>query len=768
MLALLRQIPAATEHAREGGWNRDLFKGHELHDKTVGIVGYGRLGHLVARYLLAFGAKVVAADPNVMDSVDSDVPMVPLSELLRVSDIVTVHVNFTEANARMFGAREFAQMKHGAWFINTARGELVEESALLAALRSGWIRGAAIDVVADEQISGATAPVDRICPPQFEFADHSAHRRMHRRIHGEDGAIHGAKATSGLGIGRGGTRIERIELMCGISGIFGQGWSSAELGSMISAQRHRGPDAEDRFIDGSGCAGLGHNRLSIIDLSSAGRQPMSNAAGNLTIAFNGEIYNYLELRAQLSDYPYRTHTDTEVILAAFEKWGEDCVDHFIGMFAFMIWDSGRRRLFAARDRFGVKPLYYHHRQDGALFVASEIGALHAAGVCTNPDASVWSTYFAYGHHDHSEKTFWDQAYSLPAGHTLTWEDGRIKIRCWYDLAAVVGEDYDQRTVEEVEEEYLALLQESVALRFRADVPVGINLSGGLDSSVLLGLVQKIQGADSAVQAFTYVTGDPRYDELPWVQQMLAHTAHPSVVCEFRAEDVPALAASVQTHESEPFGGLPTLAYAKVFEQARAQGVLVLLDGQGMDEQWAGYDYYLSELNSQPASILQGTRQSPLRPECLLQGFRDLAAPLAANRPFPDGLRNRQYQDSRYTKIPRALRFNDRVSMRSSTELREPFLDHRLFELALRQPADRKIVPGERKWMLRKIAKRLVPENLATTPKRPSSDSPARMAGWIAPWLEPGLHRGRARRLRECLAESQGGSGGMVRLFGGRQ
>lgn len=156
MLALLRQIPAAAGHVREGGWNRNLFKGHELHDKTIGIVGYGRLGSLVARYLIAFGANVVAADPNVKsDMLDPGVLLVPLPELLRVSDIVTLHVNFTENNAKMFGAREFAQMKHGSWFINTARGELVEQEALLSALRSGWISGAAIDVVADEQAPDA-------------------------------------------------------------------------------------------------------------------------------------------------------------------------------------------------------------------------------------------------------------------------------------------------------------------------------------------------------------------------------------------------------------------------------------------------------------------------------------------------------------------------------------------------------------------------------------------------------------------------------------
>jgi len=156
MLALLRQIPAAAGHVREGGWNRDLFKGHELHEKTIGIVGYGRLGSLVAGYLLAFGAKVVATDPNVIGSMlEPYLPLVSLSELLRVSDIVTLHVNFTEANVGMIGAREFARMKHGSWFINTARGELVDQDALLVALRSGWIRGAAIDVVADEQAEGA-------------------------------------------------------------------------------------------------------------------------------------------------------------------------------------------------------------------------------------------------------------------------------------------------------------------------------------------------------------------------------------------------------------------------------------------------------------------------------------------------------------------------------------------------------------------------------------------------------------------------------------
>jgi asparagine synthase (glutamine-hydrolysing) len=203
-----------------------------------------------------------------------------------------------------------------------------------------------------------------------------------------------------------------------------------------------------------------------------------------------------------------------------------------------------------------------------------------------------------------------------------------------------------------------------------------------------------------------------------VMQMLASTRHPLVVCPLDPQDVPALAESVQYHQDEPFGGLPTLAYARLFEHARAEGVVVLLDGQGMDEQWAGYDYYEAALRGEGAGIVQGTKESPVRFECLTEEFRSLGRRLEAPRPFPDGLRNLQLRDALHTKIPRALRFNDRVSMRVSRELREPFLDHRLFELALRQRPERKISAGTRKYLLRQMAARLVPQGVVEAPKRP--------------------------------------------------
>jgi len=526
--------------------------------------------------------------------------------------------------------------------------------------------------------------------------------------------------------------------MCGIAAALGPGWSRAALEAMVLRQAHRGPDGRGIYEDPGGLAGIGHNRLSIIDLSPAGSQPMASHDGRYWIVLNGEVYNYLELRAELRDYPYRTRTDTEVILAAFERWGEACLERFIGMFAFLIWDERERRLFAARDRFGVKPLYYGRRPDGTWLFASEIKSLHAGGVPAERDTVAWAIYLARGLSDQTERTFWRGVQSVPAGHFLWWSEGALHESEWYSLRDRSGSGWDDRPEAVVAEEYTDLLRSSVALRFRSDVPVGINLSGGLDSATLLALVHAVQGSESDIQAFTFVTGDPRYDELPWVTEMLRHTRHPSVVCRLAPDDVPPLAESVQQSEDEPFGGLPTLAYARLFETARRQGVIVLLDGQGMDEQWAGYDYYRAQGSS---AIVQGVAGSAIRPDCLTPEFRAVAASVEIPRPFPDDLRNLQYRDLRFTKIPRALRFNDRVSMRSSTELREPFLDHRLVELALRQPAERKIRDGQGKWFLRRIASDLLPTGLREAPKRPVQ-TPQRewLRGPLRAWAEDQIER----------------------------
>lgn len=537
--------------------------------------------------------------------------------------------------------------------------------------------------------------------------------------------------------------------MCGILGMFGEG-SRREVGeAMLRVQKHRGPDGNGLYVSPSGRAVIGQNRLSIIDLSERARQPMTSASGRYTLSLNGEIYNYLELRRELeAEQTFRSQSDTEVLLAAFEKWGPACLDKLIGMFAFIIWDELQQTAFIARDRFGVKPLYYHHKADGTLLVASEIKAIHETGVRREPDPTTWAGYLARGTYGEIDATFWAGIKSLPGGHSLCWESGRTTITKWYDLAQKVGDAYDQRPESEVAEEYFGLMKDSVKLRFRSDVPVGINLSGGLDSSTLLGLVHAVQGEDSDVKAFTFATGDANYDELPWVEEMLAATRHPLVVSTLAAVDVPLLAADVQKHQDEPFGGLPTLAYARLFEAAKSNGVTVLLDGNGMDEQWAGYDYYQASSNGHAPHLVQGTKELPVKPECLDPHFLRLSAEDRFSGPFKDELRNLQYRDAVLTKIPRAMRFNDRVSMRASRELREPFLDHRLFELAMRQSPERKVRDGVGKWMLREIAGRFIPSKVSAAPKRPMQ-TPQRE------WLRGPLREWATSQIEAGLAGPQG-------------
>jgi asparagine synthase (glutamine-hydrolysing) len=551
--------------------------------------------------------------------------------------------------------------------------------------------------------------------------------------------------------------------MCGIAGIFGPGAGLDALSAMVAAQRHRGPDAEGLHLDRE--AGLGHARLSILDLSDAGRQPMRCPEGRFTIVFNGEIYNHVELREQLAgEHRFRTGTDTEVALAAFRRWGEGCLDRFLGMFAFLVWDAEERRLFAARDRFGVKPLHYALDPRGTLLLASEIKALHAAGVPRHPDPGAWAEWLARGASDRGPRTFWAGVSSLPAGHTLRFSGGALSVSRWYDLHGRIGDEIDGRAEAEVAEEFRALLEESVALRFRSDVPVGFCLSGGLDSSLLLGLVRRVP-AGGEVPAFTFACGDPAYDETPFAAEMLRGAAHRWTVATLSPGDVPRLAESMARHQDEPYGGLPTLAYGALFERAREEGVKVLLDGQGIDEAWGGYDYYARE---GPAPVVQGARDPALRPDCLLPGIAESAGPCESRRPFPDALRNLQLRDLEATKIPRALRYNDRASMRASVELREPFLDHRLVELGLRQPPDRKIGGGVRKRLVRAVAARLCPGGVVEAPKRPLQ-TPQRewlrgpLRGWAEERIEEALE-GPARafldreRVREATREFLRGRG----------
>jgi asparagine synthase (glutamine-hydrolysing) len=500
--------------------------------------------------------------------------------------------------------------------------------------------------------------------------------------------------------------------MCGITGIIGNKANQENIVSMLEAQKHRGPDFTDFWLEEATVA-FGHNRLSIIDLSENANQPFFSDCGNFVLIFNGEIYNYLELRKELqSRYTFKTQSDTEVLLNAYREWGEDCLSRFNGMFSFAIWNKREQSLFAVRDRFGVKPFHYFWEDSNFIF-ASEINPFWSVGISKKPNDNVWLHYLSDGSYGMPNETFWQDIQQLPGGHCLTLKNRQLQIKKWYHFEERIAKL--QSHFEQNEEEYIThLLLRAINFRFRADVPVGFNLSGGLDSSTLLALIDQQDIDKSTVEAFTFVTNDERYDELTWVKAMLEKRPYHLNVCSLAAKEIPELAMKMALHQAEPYGGIPTLAYSKIFQAASQKGVKVLLDGQGSDEAWAGYDYYTN--NSQ--SIVQGVTKSPFRSNVLDSDFAKDYSKTTYPKPFKDNLLNLQYRDLFYTKIPRALRFNDRVSMLYGTELREPFLDYELVEYVFSRPKEFKIKDGIQKWMLRKIAEQFLQKNLVLAPKRP--------------------------------------------------
>lgn len=511
--------------------------------------------------------------------------------------------------------------------------------------------------------------------------------------------------------------------MCGIAGIIGRDIQSEDLQKMLSAQEHRGPDNTGKFI--SDKALIGHNRLSIIDLSEEANQPFLDNQGRFLLVFNGEIYNYLELKEEL-DYDFKTSSDTEILLASYLKWGEDCLNHLNGMFSFAIWDKEKEILFAARDRFGVKPFYYHLEND-TFYFASEIKSLFSCGIKKIPNKKVWANYFVYGSYGMPNETFWKKIEQLPGGHYLKLSNNNLEIIKWYHFEQRVKQNRSL-TKEDVKRKYRELLEDSIRLRFRSDVPVGINLSGGLDSSTLLTYVNK-QISSEGIEAYTFYTNNSYYDELPWVESMIDITKNHLNKVLLDPNSIEALGKKISFHQDEPYGGIPTIAYSQIFKSAREKGTIVLQDGQGMDEQWAGYDYYAKDSNA----TIQGINKSPFRPNVLSNEILALAEKPDYPKPFDDGVLNLQYRDLFYTKIPRALRFNDRVSMAYSTELREPFLDYRLVELAFSLPEEYKIKEGVHKYLLREIVAEMLPNKVTYAPKRPLQ-TPQRE--WFANELKP--------------------------------
>lgn len=517
--------------------------------------------------------------------------------------------------------------------------------------------------------------------------------------------------------------------MCGIAGIIGAKAQSQSLESMLEVQHHRGPDFTGTWIR-PGEIVLGHNRLSILDLSNAANQPFHSEDGRYHLVFNGEIYNYLEIRNELKgSYHFKTQSDTEVLLQAFIRWGEGCLSRFNGMFSFAIWDKYEKKLFAARDRFGVKPFYYGIL-DGTLYFSSEIPPLFQFGFPKNANLSVWADYFSAGTYGTSEETFWEGVKKLPPGHILTWSKHSVQIKQWYNFKDRVELAQANRP-SDIAEYIKDLLLDAIRLRFRADVPVGFNLSGGLDSSMLFALIKNQFSDNHQIEAFTFYTGDARYDEHEYVKSLVESGNYKLNLVKLDSNEVPNLADGLSRRMMEPFGGVPTIAYSKVFQEARSRGFKVLLDGQGADEAWAGYDYYF---NSSGFNV-QGSKTSPCRPGVLKSEFLQEINKTQVPLPFEENLLNLQYRDIFHTKLQRALRFSDAVSMNHSTELREPFIDYRVMETVFGLPENLKRRDGVQKWLFREIANDFLDSSLRLAPKRPLQ-TPQRewLSGELKDWV----------------------------------
>src|SRR5437773_2706353 len=393
--------------------------------------------------------------------------------------------------------------------------------------------------------------------------------------------------------------------MCGIAGIVNldaSGIKKDMLESMTSVLHHRGPDDMGLYFDKN--IGLGHRRLSIIDLSPAGHQPMSYAEGRYWITYNGEIYNFQDIRTELEGkgYTFTSRTDTEVILAAYTEWGEKCLQRFNGMWAFAIWDSQQRKLFCSRDRFGIKPFYYFYNGRILLF-ASEIKALLAADdSCRDPNYKMIYDYLAYGRVNHSEETFFSQIRQLKAGTSLEYwpDDKRLRIEPYYDLmnntgSAEINGDYERR--------FFDLFEDSVRLRLMCDVPVGSCLSGGLDSSSIVCMVDKLMrengvklsGGDTIQQTFSSRYEDKRHDEGFFINAVVRQTAVKAHFTYPTGDQLVKDLSDLIFYQEEPFCSTSVYAQWKVFELMKQFGIKVALVGQGAEELFGGYEDYISSL-----------------------------------------------------------------------------------------------------------------------------------------------------------------------------
>lgn len=527
---------------------------------------------------------------------------------------------------------------------------------------------------------------------------------------------------------------------------------------MSDALAHRGPDGEGVWINENGTAGFSHRRLAIIDLSPAAAQPMhypSSVNRRYTIVYNGEIYNYIELKEALQKkgYIFHTQSDTEVILAAYDCYRESCLPLFDGMFSFAIWDEQKQELFAARDRFGEKPFFFHH-QHHTLYFGSEIKGLWVAGIKKKVDEQMLLYYLASGNTTSPtdrQRTFYKEIQSLPPGHFFRFTTAKKSI------SAQPYWDIDKKTVTwdpaNAVERFKELFSSSVKRRLRSDVPLGTNLSGGLDSSSIVCTVNQLTAGVSNYKSFSVVFPGFEKDESKYINEVTKMYSLDNFSISPSAVDFITDFESLCHHQELPFDSASVYLQFALSKLASQHNTKVLLDGQGADETLAGYSryvhYYLQQLfrNSSwnlfakekkafanpgqtqkwdfknlLAALLPGQATSFLRTKEIrgITNTGELEMEFIHQhlnrhlfvKPIVKTLNDILYYNTRQSGLEDLLRYADRNSMAFGRELRLPFLSHELVAFVFSLPAELKFNNGYSKWILRESMKDKLPASVA--------------------------------------------------------
>lgn len=565
--------------------------------------------------------------------------------------------------------------------------------------------------------------------------------------------------------------------MCGIAGILRTEAEPVPPGlidAMVATLRHRGPDGEGTYF-APGIA-FGHTRLAIIDLSAASDQPFIDEAAGLVMVFNGEIYNYVELRSELKGlgFEFRSEGDGEVLLRAYEAWGTDCLAKLNGMFAFAIWDNRKRQLFLARDRFGEKPLYIARSPRGVVFASEMKAILAVRPELRVPNRKAIFRYLSRGDLDQDQESFFEGIESVPAAHYLLLDaNGRgTPKRYWHATSAPVP---GNRMV--AIERFRELLFDSVRIRLRSDVPVGSSLSGGLDSSSIVATISAEKSTQSVHQkTFSARFKSRQHDEGQFIKLVTYQADAEAHDVWVEPDQFLAEFDELQWHQEEPIASTSPFAQWLVMKLAKENNTTVLLDGQGADEILAGYDQAqgmiwahwlrrgrLDKVGremaafakryhgfAQPAQFaayysLPGRLRDELAEryyhssKVVSNELHQEFAPshVDSPEPFPDRLRNELVRWQTVTQLPEFLRYADRNSMAFSREVRLPFLDHRMVEYCFGLPVDLLLNKAVTKVVLREAMRGIVPDGVLDRKDKLAYSPPQRQ--WnqttLRPWLE---------------------------------